>query len=53
MTKCFIFYFLIRLIKSFYFFNQVSKKPSRPITTDLTLTSYGSTHSDLSDGVPL
>ncbi|RXN30779.1 P2X purinoceptor 2 [Labeo rohita] len=34
-------------------FDDVSKKPSQPITTDLTLTSYGSTHSDLSDGVPL
>ncbi|KTF93832.1 hypothetical protein cypCar_00014402 [Cyprinus carpio] len=34
-------------------FDNISKKPSQPITTDLTLTSYGSTHSDLSDGVPL
>ncbi|XP_059399466.1 P2X purinoceptor 2-like [Carassius carassius] len=34
-------------------FDDVSKNPNQPITTDLTLTSYGSTHSDLSDGVPL
>lgn len=51
--RTFLFSISQRLIKSFYFFNQVFKKPSQPITTDLTLTSYGSTHSDLSDGVPL
>ncbi|XP_026101015.1 P2X purinoceptor 2-like [Carassius auratus] len=34
-------------------FDDVSKNPDEPITTDFTLTSYGSTHSDLSDGVPL
>ncbi|XP_051981727.1 P2X purinoceptor 2-like [Xyrauchen texanus] len=34
-------------------FDDVSKEPCQPITTDLTLTSYGSTHSDLSEGVPL
>ncbi|XP_026096206.1 P2X purinoceptor 2 [Carassius auratus] len=34
-------------------FDDISKEPSQPITEDLTLTSYGSTHSDLSDGVPL
>ncbi|XP_051551909.1 P2X purinoceptor 2-like [Myxocyprinus asiaticus] len=34
-------------------FDDVSKEPCRPITTELTLTSYDSTHSDLSEGVPL
>ncbi|XP_055054424.1 P2X purinoceptor 2 [Misgurnus anguillicaudatus] len=34
-------------------FDDISKQSSPPITTSLTLTSYGSTHSDLSDGVPL
>ncbi|KAG7318194.1 hypothetical protein KOW79_017949 [Hemibagrus wyckioides] len=34
-------------------FDDVTKNPSPPVVTEITLTSYGSTHSDLSDGVPL
>ncbi|KAK3538661.1 hypothetical protein QTP86_011806 [Hemibagrus guttatus] len=31
-------------------FDDVTKNPNPPVITELTLTSYGSTHSDLSDG---
>ncbi|XP_062874022.1 P2X purinoceptor 2 [Trichomycterus rosablanca] len=34
-------------------FDDVTKDPKPPVMAELTLTSYGSTHSDLSDGVPL
>ncbi|XP_017306850.1 P2X purinoceptor 2 [Ictalurus punctatus] len=34
-------------------FDDVTKNPRPPVVTEITLTSYGSTHSDLSDGVPL
>lgn len=34
-------------------FDDASKEPSQPTTTSLTLTTFGSNHSDLSDGVPL
>ncbi|XP_072520932.1 P2X purinoceptor 2 [Salminus brasiliensis] len=34
-------------------FDDASKQPSQPTVTEITLTSFGSTHSDLSDGVPL
>ncbi|XP_076845909.1 P2X purinoceptor 2 [Brachyhypopomus gauderio] len=34
-------------------FDDASKESSPPAMTQLTLTSFGSTHSDLSDGVPL
>ncbi|KAL7836858.1 hypothetical protein AOLI_G00281420 [Acnodon oligacanthus] len=34
-------------------FDDASKEPNPPTVTEITLTSFGSTHSDLSDGVPL
>ncbi|KAI5613313.1 P2X purinoceptor 2, partial [Silurus asotus] len=34
-------------------FDDVTKNPNPPVFTEITLNSYGSTHSDLSDGVPL
>ncbi|KAI7813188.1 P2X purinoceptor 2 [Triplophysa rosa] len=34
-------------------FDDASKDPIQPTTTSLTLTTFGSNHSDLSDGVPL
>uniref|UniRef100_A0A3B1KDH2 P2X purinoceptor n=1 Tax=Astyanax mexicanus TaxID=7994 RepID=A0A3B1KDH2_ASTMX len=35
------------------FDDQASKQPRQPPATEIILTSFGSTHSDLSDGVPL
>lgn len=32
---------------------QITKDPKPPVVTEISLHSYGSTHSDLSDGVPL
>ncbi|KAL7839917.1 hypothetical protein SRHO_G00265750 [Serrasalmus rhombeus] len=34
-------------------FDDASKDPRPPTVTEITLTSFGSTHSDLSDGIPL
>uniref|UniRef100_W5K0X8 P2X purinoceptor n=1 Tax=Astyanax mexicanus TaxID=7994 RepID=W5K0X8_ASTMX len=34
-------------------FDDASKQPRQPPATEIILTSFGSTHSDLSDGVPL
>ena len=38
---------------SLFFFQSSDEPVEHMVVTDLTLTSYGSIHSDLSDGVPL